>query len=110
MLFRSDSIVWLHNKKAMFTVKSAYKVAREVMRGGTVAESSRGCAGKRVWAAIWKLRIPNKIKVFGWRACNEISPTKMNLTKQRIIEDATCPICMRLLETAIHVLWECHAA
>jgi len=53
--YMSDSLVWLHNKKGLFTVKSTYKVAREIMRGADVAECSRGCAGKRVWAAIWKL-------------------------------------------------------
>ena len=75
-----------------------------------MAESSKGCVGKRVWAVLWKLRIPNKIKVFGWRACNEILPTKMNLAKRRIIEEAACPICTRFVETAVHLLWECDAA
>ena len=60
-----DSIVWLLNKKGLFTVKSAYKVARELMRGRNVAECTRGYVGKREWLALWKLRIPIKIKVFG---------------------------------------------
>ena len=105
-----DTMIWLHLKKGLFTVKSAYKVAREVLHGGNIAESLRGCVGKRVWAALWKLRIPNKIKVFGWRACNDILPTKLNLSKQKIIEDAMCPICMRFPKLAIHALWECEAA
>ena len=103
-------MTWLHHKKGLFTVKSAYKVVREVLHGGNIAESLRGCVGKRVWAALWKLRIPNKIKVFGWRACNDILPTKLNLSKQKIIEDAMCPICMRFPKLAIHALWECEAA
>ena len=44
----SDSLVWLHNKKGLFIVKSAYKVAREIMRGVDVVVCSRGCAGKMV--------------------------------------------------------------
>ncbi|XP_075655004.1 uncharacterized protein LOC142625194 [Castanea sativa] len=80
------------------------------MRGGNVAESSRGYVGKRIWTALWTLRIPNKIKVFGWKACNDILPTKLNLTKRRIIDDVVCPICMRFPESAIHVLWECDVA
>ena len=100
----------MHHKKGLFTVKSAYKVAREVLYGGNLAESSRGCVGKEVWVALWKLRIPNKIKVFGWRACNNILPTKHNLSKQKIIEDEMCPICMRFPESVIHALWECEAA
>ena len=48
--------------------------------------------------------------MFGWRACNDILPTKLNLSKRRIIDDAMCPICMRFLESAIYALWECEAA
>ena len=84
-----DAMIWLHHKKGLFTVKSAYRVRLEtkVLHGGNIAESSRGCVGKRVWAALWKLQIPNNIKVFGWRACNDILPTKLNLSKQKIIKD-----------------------
>ncbi|KAK9988632.1 hypothetical protein SO802_028871 [Lithocarpus litseifolius] len=48
--------------------------------------------------------------VFGWRACNEILPTKLNLTKEKIITDAMCPICLRFPESVVHALWECGAA
>ena len=60
--------------------------------------------------ALWKLRIPNKIKVFGWRACNEILPTKLNLSKRRVIKDVMCPICLRFSESVVHALWECYEA
>ena len=85
-------------------------MAKEVLRVGNVAVSLRVCAGRRIWMALWRFRILNKIKVFGWRACNEILPTKLNLSKRRIIDDAMCPICMRFSESAIHALWECEAA
>ena len=55
-------------------------------------------------------QIPNKIKVFGWRACNDILPTKLNLLKRKIIDDAMCPICTRFSELAIHGFWECEVA
>ena len=48
-----DLIIWLHHKKGLFIVKSAYKVAKEVMRGGNVVESLRGCVGKRIWTTLW---------------------------------------------------------
>ena len=105
-----DIIIWLHHKKGLFIIKSAYKVAKEVLKGGNIAEISRVYAGRRVWIALWKFWIPNKIKVFRWRACNDILPTKLNLSKRRIIDDTMCPICMRFLELAIHALWECEVA
>ena len=61
------------------------------------------------WDEIWKLRLPNKIKVFGWRACHEILPTSRNLTRKRIINDNKCSICTRETESTIHSLWDCVA-
>ena len=105
-----DSIVWLPTKKGLFIVKSTYKVARELMRRENMAESSNGCAGKRIWATLWKLKILNKVKVFAWRACNDILQMKINLANRRIITDAIYPICTRFPEMAGHVLWDCGIA
>ena len=105
-----DSITWLHNKNGKFIVKLAYRVAQQVLKVGKGAESSNGGYGNQVWAALWKLKIPNKIKVFGWRACHDILLTRLNLTKRRIISDNMCPICCRCPESTIHALRECAAA
>ena len=103
------SVFLLHNSRGLFTVKSTYHVARRLLidenRGGT----SRGYVEKNVWTAIWKLRLPNKIKVFAWRACHEILPTAANLTKRRVINDDKCSICTWETESTIHALWDCAA-
>ncbi|KAL0006567.1 hypothetical protein SO802_008069 [Lithocarpus litseifolius] len=81
-----DSIYWKHSKDGNFTVKSAYKVATSLLKKEDWAESSGGGVS-RVWAAIWKLRIPNKMKVFGWRVCHDILPTRGNLKKKLVLLD-----------------------
>ena len=58
---------------------------------------------------LWKLCIPNKIKIFGWQACNDILPTKCNLVKRRIITDNKCHLCTKAAESIIHVLLGCAA-
>ena len=63
-----------------------------------------------MWAAIWKLRIPNKIKVFGWRASHDILPTRRNLKKKWILTDDVYPLCGLLQESTTHALWECTVA
>ena len=105
----SDSIIWLHNKNGMFSVKSAYMVARRMKGEGSRAESSGGCVGKLVWSVLWKLCIPNKIKIFGWCACNNILPTKYYLVKRKIITNDKCHICTREVESVTHALWGCAA-
>ena len=44
-------------------------------------ESSEQMADYWVWTQLWKLRIPNKIKIFGWQACLNILPSKVNLAR-----------------------------
>ena len=79
--FVPDSIIWLHNKNGNFLVKSTYKLARRTQFHRDRAEASTGCVGKKIWPVLWKLKIPNKVKVFGWRACDDILPTYYNLSR-----------------------------
>ena len=64
-----------------------------------------GVMGGGVWKTLWKLKVPNKIKVFGWWACRSILPTWVNLSKKRIIAGNRCEACKMEPETEIHVLW-----
>ena len=43
-----DIIMWMKNKKGLFLVKLAYRVAMQVQRGEGWIENSSGCAGKQV--------------------------------------------------------------
>ena len=79
-----------------------------------MAESSSGetsvqRASTSLWLRVWKARVPNKVKLFSWRACQNILPTRDNLVRRRVVEDASCCFCHRATETILHVLWECGA-
>ena len=106
----SNSVVWLHNRKGVYSVRSRYYLERRVMQKEDWAESSRGPGGLQIWKKLWKLRVPNKIKVFGWRACHKILPTLVNLAWRKIILDPVCHCCKSLLESTAHAIWECGAA
>ena len=105
-----DAIVWLLNKRGVYSVKSGYHVAIQSLNKEDWAECSSGPKGSQVWSKLWKLRVPNKMKVFGWRACHNILPTRDNLVLRRILEDDGCILCSRMAETGIHALWECGVA
>jgi hypothetical protein len=44
-----------------------------------------------VWKTIWKMGVPRLVKLFMWRACQNLLPTWVNLTKRRVIDDQLCP-------------------
>jgi len=66
--------------------------------------------GEEVWKAIWSMEVPNTVKVFCWRACNNILPTKTNFFLKRVVDNMKCPCCEFEDETILHLLWECPAA
>lgn len=73
------------------------------------ASSSAQSAATGVWAGIWKIKVPGRIKHFLWKACTNSLPTKINLCKQKILNDSICQLCGNFLEDTKHALWDCEA-
>ncbi|XP_023919200.1 uncharacterized protein LOC112030766 [Quercus suber] len=106
----TDSVVWLHTKTGVYSVRSGYHTARKVMTTKVWAESSSSAAGQQIWKVLWSLKVPSKLKVFGWRASHEILPTTVSLAKRKILDDDRCHCCKRFAETTIHAVWDCGVA
>jgi hypothetical protein len=62
------------------------------------------------WKSIWTLQVPNNVRVFPWKMCKNILPTKDNLHEKGVVQDATCMFCEQEVETIIHVIWQCSVA
>lgn len=88
-------------------MNSAYKVAISMTRCNLVAETSHGALQTSFWWKIWNLHIPNKIKLFIWRACQDILPTKANLCHIHVLDSPTCETCNVAPEIVGHLLWDC---
>jgi hypothetical protein len=43
------------------------------------------------------------VKIFLWKACDNILPTKENLFKKGIVLDLKCPICYLEAEDLMHI-------
>ena len=52
-----DKLIWKENKKGVFSVKSAYRVAIR-MRQADQVEHSSAQRDKRLWNRIWQLHVP----------------------------------------------------
>ena len=68
----ADKLIWAETNNGLFTVKSAYKVAVDILAAsplGSSGSSSDESNMKRFWKRVWKLDVPHKIRHFVWRAC-----------------------------------------
>ena len=101
-----DCLVWLRTRDGNYLVKTGYQLLGE-FENREVASGSSNNDLRSFWKGIWKLRIPNKIKNFYWRACTESLPTLANLHRRKVINSPLCSNCGKDSETALHTLWEC---
>lgn len=62
---------------------------------------------KAIWRLIWGTNVPQKIKIFVWKVCNNIFPVKGNLMRGKLSREGVCPICGESEETVEHVSLFC---
>lgn len=93
----------------VFSIRSAYHLELECnARQG--CEASEKHNKKDVWKVCWQLQVPNMVKMFLWRALNNLLPIKGNLTRRGVVQDSVCPLCGLEEETVAHALWNCPPA
>ena len=98
-----DCLVWPRTRDGNYLVKTGYQLLGE-FENREVASGSSNNDLRSFWKGIWKLRIPNKIKNFYWRACTESLPTLANLHRCKVINSPLCSNCGKDSETALHTL------
>jgi hypothetical protein len=65
----ADFIAWHYEKTCVFTVKSAYRLAMEELWNSTRngQSTSRNQGDRAIWKNYWRIPIPHKVLVFGWK-------------------------------------------
>nr|POE62457.1 putative ribonuclease h protein [Quercus suber] len=101
--FPADRVAWSLTPSGKFSTSSAYKFLAATA-SASQAGSSNSDQLHLFWRRIWRLRVPNKIIHFIWRACNNALPTKCNLRRRQIISSDTCELCHGAAEDVIHAL------
>ncbi|KAL9676306.1 hypothetical protein QQ045_004520 [Rhodiola kirilowii] len=91
------------------TVKGTYKCAVEMERLKDRDRGEQSDTGeiKKFWRNFWRLKIPHKIKMFGWRISHNSLPTMQKLERRGCLVDNRCVHCGMRGETAIHIFKDC---
>ncbi|KAK8976477.1 hypothetical protein V6N11_007820 [Hibiscus sabdariffa] len=91
---------WRWEKNGRFSTKSAYNyLCRETDDGRD-----------SIWRRIWKLNVPQRVRVFVWLSMHERILTNMERVRRHCTESLQCEICHGGREDIEHVLRSCVAA
>jgi len=70
MFQKEDKLVWVLDRKGVFSMRSAYCANQSIHFDDT---------NKNIWIGIWKAKIHERLKIFLWRIANNALPTKFRL-------------------------------
>jgi hypothetical protein len=104
-----DFIAWNMENNGLFTVRSAYRLGLQPCLNHLASgQSSSDPLGDRpVWDSIWKANVPQKIRVFGWRAATNTLAVLENVHRRISTTRPTCSVCGSAEEDTHHALVEC---
>lgn len=103
----ADRWIWGVDKRGVFSVKSAYHIARAQVLN---EDSSLPNPCASLWKGIWNAQVPGQVKIYVWKACVNILPTRSRLCERGIDIDTHCPLCDEEVESPLHALCECSTA
>jgi hypothetical protein len=84
-----DSLTWCGTRNGSFTVKSAYYML--ISRNQSQeASSSSGEDLSRLWIGVWSAAVSPKVRLFIWKACRGILPTKERLFVSTFMNGFPC--------------------
>jgi hypothetical protein len=107
-----DFHAWHFERNGIFSVKSTYKLAYNLNYGVRwFAGSSNARDNTRsIWKTVWRAPVPNKVRVFGWRAARDNLATTRNKFRRTLETLNTCKICGMTEENSYHDTVQCTKA
>jgi hypothetical protein len=84
-------LIWRGTSSGAFTVHGAHHLGKELQDrlGGQCSFVEKG---KDAWKGVWALDVPHSVKIFIWRACNNLLPTGINLLKRKGVREPQMPL------------------
>lgn len=93
--------MWTLSQHGNYTLRTAYHMYMARFRD----HADHHVQGS--WDIIWKRSIPQKVRVFLWKACRSCLPTRMRLHDKGVQCPSTCVLCSHELEEAWHLFFTC---
>ncbi|KAL9678662.1 hypothetical protein QQ045_016510 [Rhodiola kirilowii] len=106
---RSSKFYWKYDSSGNLSMRSAYMVATELdkRRLPSYGEQSDTRETKNFRKIFWKLKVPSKWKIFGWRLYHDALPTMHNLSRRGCQVQNYCTHCGVAGEHSLHLFRDC---
>lgn len=101
-----DKLIWHYSSNGEYNVKSGYFLT---LGNGETNSQGVQCGFTKGLRKLWKLKIPNKIKIHVWRILFNALPCRQNLLHRGVQMDVTCPTCLSYHEDISNAFWLCKA-
>lgn len=97
-----DEIFWNGSPSGGFALGSAMKLASSPNEEEINEDNN--------WKVIWKLLVPQRIRMFMWLSYHDRLMTNANRFIRQLSDDPRCYVCGEVEENTIHILRECPVA
>ncbi|RYR56284.1 hypothetical protein Ahy_A05g022025 [Arachis hypogaea] len=104
---KEDILYWPWREDGNYSIKTGYYAARRTEQSDNHRNPSTSEDKREIWREVWRMEVPQKIRMFLWKACQDILPVGSNLYKRKIASDPKCQICLKSPETVEHALLLC---
>ena len=78
-----DKLIWTGTPNGKFSIRSAYRLLLGKTSSSLGSSSYGGSLDRHLWSNIWLGQVQPKIRLFMWRACLDILPTRTKLFDKR---------------------------
>ena len=104
-----DFLAWQPEKNGIFTVRSAYHLGLKLQQHAELsAASSKFPEGEKpVWRKIWQCNVPEKVRIFAWKAVSNGLATEENKLRRHMKVTGRCKICDQESEDVGHAIYRC---
>lgn len=102
--YGDDKLIWHFDVKGEYSVKSGSHLAMKVEESNSNGET---CGHAKGLKRLWKMRLPNKIKIHIWRLLFNAIPVRSNLITRGVDVEPFRPWCKKLQEDIRHITWYC---
>lgn len=84
---KKNELMWHFDKRGEYSIKSGYQVALQI-KVPDLSNSSN--YSSKQWNSLWSLELPEKIKLFMWKASKNLLPLAENLWIRKCVQEPLC--------------------